>query len=92
MQTRTPHDSFLDPEPIARVFSIDHARRDKAALFARESDTDHERRHPERLLDGLNWCLLGALLYSLVVNTLAVVGLAWLIGQAIERIAAGGVL
>jgi hypothetical protein len=87
MHTRKPHDPYLSPDPIARVFSLDHARRDKEALLAR--DHDIERRHPARMLDAVNWTLLGALVYSLAVNVLAIVGAAWLIGRLIDSIEAG---
>jgi hypothetical protein len=90
MLTRKPHDPFLAPDPVARVFSLDHARRDKEALLA--ADTDTERRHPSRLLDGLSWSLLTALILSAAWNLLAFVGFLFLLGQVVERIAAGAVL
>lgn len=87
MLTRKPHDPFLSPDPVARVFSLDHARKDKEALLARDHDV--ERRHPARMLAGVNWWMVGGIVYGLLINTLAVVGGAWLLGRLIASIEAG---
>lgn len=86
-----PTTPLMDPDPVSRVFSIDHARREKDAFFARESDAEHERRryHPDRLLASLDWSVVGVAVFVGVWNLCAVIGIAWLVGRLIASIEAG---
>jgi hypothetical protein len=85
-------DPHFDPAPLARVFSIDHARAEKQRLFAGEtpeSDVAHERRRSHRLLDGLTWYELGVILADMAVLLFAALGFAWFVGYLIASVEAG---
>lgn len=90
MLTRKPQHPFLSPDPVCRVFSLDHARAEKQRFFAGERDTNRERRHPARMLASVDWTTLAVIAFACGWNLLALIGLGTLVVRLLERVNAWG--
>lgn len=75
--------------PSATVIALHRSRAEKQALFAGENDVEHERRRAHRLLDGLTWYDMGAIILDGVLWILAFVGFAAILSYGLGGLRAG---